>query len=107
MFKCPYTLRVWNMVFDWLGIQSATPGWSNLQIIKQWWTSNDGMQRNSRKANNSLQMLICWEIWNERNTRVFRSKALHTSRVAATIKDEANTWVIVGARLLGNLILGE
>ncbi|XBI52970.1 hypothetical protein VPH35_035267 [Triticum aestivum] len=104
MFKCPYAIKVWNMVFDWLGIQSATPGCSNLRTIKQWWGSNDRMQRNFGKANNSLQMLICWEIWNERNARVFRSKASPPSRVVATIKDEAKTWFIAGARLMGNLI---
>uniref|UniRef100_A0A453F3K7 Reverse transcriptase zinc-binding domain-containing protein n=1 Tax=Aegilops tauschii subsp. strangulata TaxID=200361 RepID=A0A453F3K7_AEGTS len=75
MFKCGFTIRVWNIIYNWLGIQSANPSWSNLQTVKQWWSSNEGRPGYSRKANNSLQMFICWEIWNERNARVFRSKA--------------------------------
>ncbi|XBJ27109.1 hypothetical protein VPH35_004423 [Triticum aestivum] len=107
MFKCRYTIIVWNLVFEWLGIHSPTLSWSSFQPIKEWWCSNDGMVQNYRKAKTSLQMLICWEIWNERNARVFRSKPCHPSRVVVTIKDEAKTWVIAWARLLGNLIMGE
>lgn len=95
------------MIYDWMGIQSATPSWSDLKTVKQWWSAYNGRPGYSRKAGISLQMLVCWEIWNERNARVFRNKESPTMRVVAVIKDEAKTWVIAGARLLSNLIPGE
>ncbi|KAM3293891.1 hypothetical protein ACQJBY_037044 [Aegilops geniculata] len=107
MFKCRFTIRVWNFIFGWMGWQSATPSWSDLQIVNQWWISSEGQPGYSRKAINPLQMLIYSEIWNERNARVFHNKASLPSRVAATIRDEAKTWVIAGAIFLGNILPGE
>ncbi|XBI10029.1 hypothetical protein VPH35_137430 [Triticum aestivum] len=107
MFKCCFTIRVWNFIFDWLGWQFSTLSWDDLETVNQWWIASEDWPGYCRKAVNSLQMLICWEIWNERNARVFRNKASLPSRVAASIKDEAKTWVVVGARLLGNILPGE
>uniref|UniRef100_A0A8I6X1E1 Uncharacterized protein n=1 Tax=Hordeum vulgare subsp. vulgare TaxID=112509 RepID=A0A8I6X1E1_HORVV len=96
MFKCHYTVRVWNLIYVWLGRQSVTPSWHDLHQVKQWWNLGKGQPRYSRKVINSLQMLICWEIWNERNARVFRNKASLSTRVVAKIREGAKTWVVAG-----------
>jgi hypothetical protein len=107
MFKCRFTIRVWNLIYSWIGWQSRTPCWSNLDIIKQWWSSSERQPGYNRRAINSSEMLICWEIWNERNVRVFRNKASLPTRVAATIMDKGKTLVIAGARILGFCLPGE
>jgi hypothetical protein len=60
-----------------------------------------------RKAIASLSLLITWEIWNERNTRVFHNKHAPPSAILDIIKKEAHLWIIAGARRLGEIILGE
>ncbi|KAF7052768.1 hypothetical protein CFC21_060822 [Triticum aestivum] len=107
MFKCRFTIRVWNFIFGWLGWQSATPSRCDLRTVNQWWISSEGQLGYSRKVIHSLQMLIYSEIWNERNARVFCNKYSPPSRVAATIREEAKTWVIAGAIFLGIILPGE
>ncbi|KAI4981082.1 hypothetical protein ZWY2020_021567 [Hordeum vulgare] len=58
MFKCRYTIRVWNLIYVWLGQQSSTPSWHDLHTVKQWWNSDEGQPRYLRKEINSLQTLI-------------------------------------------------
>lgn len=60
-----------------------------------------------RKAMTSITLLVSWEIWNERNARVFRNKHASPPTIFAKIKFEANLWVLVGAKRLGELIPGE
>ena len=60
-----------------------------------------------RKAIASLAMLIAWEIWMERNTRVFRNEHSTFARVVAKIKEEANLWSLAGAKALSILMPRE
>ena len=92
------------MIYDWLGWQSTTSSWHDLHTVKQWWKSGEGQPGYSRKAVNSLQVLIYWEIWNERNARVFHNKASLPTSVAAKIREEAKTLVVAGATFLGNIL---
>jgi hypothetical protein len=55
----------------------------------------------------SLAMLIIWEVWNERNDRVFKNKSAPTQVVFEKIKKEANLWVLAGAKSLSNLMPRE
>ena len=61
----------------------------------------------NRKAMASLVLLTSWEIWNERNARVFRNKHASSINMLAKIKYEAKLWVLAGAKHLGEVILGE
>jgi hypothetical protein len=54
----------------------------------------------------SLTLLVTWEIWNERNTRVFDNKHASFTVILEKIK-EAKLWVAPGAKNLSNLLLGE
>ena len=61
----------------------------------------------NRKAMASLVLLTSWEIWNERNARVFRNKHASSINMLAKIKHEAKLWVLVEAKCLGELMLEE
>jgi hypothetical protein len=54
----------------------------------------------SDKRAASLIILVAWEIWRERNRRVFCNKELTVSGLTHLIADEANSWVLAGARHL-------
>jgi hypothetical protein len=61
----------------------------------------------NRKSVASLAMLILWEVWKERNNRVFNNKRAPSQVVFDRVKAEARLWVLAGAKNLGYLMPGE
>jgi hypothetical protein len=73
--------------------------------IKEWWFLLAEGQSPHRKDLASLALLIVWELWTERNARVFRNKHAPFFVILENIKREARLWVLVWAKL--QLMLGE
>jgi hypothetical protein len=108
LFKCRFTIGVWSSVRSWLGLHDVDPSaWHSRGNVKEWWTEEIHKPRQGRKAMASLAMLISWEIWKERNARVFRNKASTTDMVITKIKDEVAMWSMAGAKALSNVIPRE
>lgn len=61
----------------------------------------------SRRALASLTLLVSWEIWNERNARVFKNKHAPPLVLLDKIKKEARLWVLADAKRLGEIMPGE
>ena len=61
----------------------------------------------NRKAMASLTLLVVWEIWNERNARVFNKKFASPVVILEKIKREARMWVTAGAKHLGEIMPRE
>jgi hypothetical protein len=59
------------------------------------------------KAMASIVMLITWEVWKERNRRLFQCQEMSTMAIMSVIKQEARAWVAAGAKDLAYLILRE
>jgi hypothetical protein len=55
----------------------------------------------------SLFMLISWEIWKERNVRVFRNTYTTSSFIVVKIKEEIALWSLAGAKAVGNVMPRE
>jgi hypothetical protein len=49
-------------------------------------------------------MLISWEIWKERNERVFNNKSSLPSVIMHKIREEGKNWILAGAKGLGELL---
>jgi hypothetical protein len=60
-----------------------------------------------RKALASLTLLTVWEIWSERNARVFCNKQSPSFVILDKIKVEARLWAIAGAKKLGSILPGD
>ena len=58
-----------------------------------------------KKAIRSLAMLIIWEVWKERNARVFNRHETSTTMLMEKIKAEANLWITAGAKDLGSVVV--
>ena len=107
LVQCRFTARLWGMIKTWLGLHTIdASGWANLSTL-EWWRHMTMGGIPQRKAMASLTLLVSWEIWNERNGRVFRNKYVSPPSIYAKIKYEANLWVLAGARHLGVLLPGE
>ena len=107
-FRCRFTLRVWRLVKEWLGLGALEiHQWQAERSIKHWWTNMSKPNTANRKAMASLTMLVGWAIWNERNARVFRKKSTPPFYILKLIQDEAKLWVTAGARHLSIIMPRE
>jgi hypothetical protein len=52
----------------------------------------------------SIIILVLWELWTERNARIFKAKASTLRQLMNRIQDEANGWAFAGAKTLQRLI---
>jgi hypothetical protein len=68
--------------------------------VKEWWRELVDVQTpRKRKGAASLFMVVEWEIWKERNARVFERHPTHNSFILDRIKTEVQLWTAAGARI--------
>jgi hypothetical protein len=90
-------------VKQWLDLQDVDPSsWNARRTVKEWWTEEIHKEGPSKKAMASLVMLISWEIWKERNTRVFRNTYTTSRFIIIKIKEEIALWSLTGTKAMGN-----
>lgn len=107
-YKCRYTLRLWKLVVDKLGLAHMdTSIWHLGSSVKEWWTKRSDMNNPDRNVMASLTMLVSWTIWNERNARVFGHKSAPPPILLGNILNEAKLWSTAGAKHLGTIVLRE
>lgn len=90
ILQCIFSKQVWQYVNDWKLTQVYSIPESN-KTLKEWW--NDAMARcqvKERKSSAAIIMDIAWNIWKERNRRLFQQQALQPSQVLSLIKEEIN-----------------
>jgi hypothetical protein len=104
---CRFSVRVWELLKEWLHIQDLHPRlWAGLDI-QDWWSLLAEAPGAHRKGVASLTLLTVWMIWEERNARIFKHKLSPTFVILDKIKCEARLWAIAGAKRLGDLMPGE
>uniref|UniRef100_A0A3B6FNS0 Uncharacterized protein n=1 Tax=Triticum aestivum TaxID=4565 RepID=A0A3B6FNS0_WHEAT len=75
--------------------------------VREWWTGSIHIRSESPKALASLMMLISWEIWSERNARIFRNTAAPSAALVSKIKEELSLWALAGAKHLSIVMARE
>lgn len=56
-----------------------------------------------KKALKLIIILVAWELWKKRNSRIFSNLANTPASIMAKIREEAHMWVIAGAKCLTEL----
>ena len=108
LFKCRFTVRVWSNLKTWLALNDLdTSVWHGFRSVKEWWFEVTSKRGDSRKAMASLIMLVSWEIWKERNGRVFRNESSTAIMIISKIKEEVIMWGFAGAKALCNIMPRE
>ncbi|WVZ65166.1 hypothetical protein U9M48_014575, partial [Paspalum notatum var. saurae] len=97
--ECRFTRRIWKELSSWTATQGPDPrNWRPNGNLHHWWTSTDAVPSTSKKGLRSLIILVCWEIWMERNNRIFNRSESPNGVVLQKIKDEAHLWATAGAK---------
>jgi len=70
--ECRYTRRIWDDIATWLGKeQPQLTAWELGDSVQTWWNNLDCTPSVARGGLRSIIILVCWEVWKERNTRIF------------------------------------
>ncbi|KAM0905250.1 hypothetical protein ACQ4PT_017523 [Festuca glaucescens] len=70
-----------------------------------WWTEQViGLNKDSRHRTNSFVTIVSWEIWKERNNRIFNQRAVPAARVFENIVETASDWCAAGKILVNDLL---
>lgn len=94
------------MVAAWARLSALAPqNWDLTESMQVWVL---GMANNQRgqysEAAKSMLILVIWELWRERNERVFRNTSRSVQQIVSSIQDEARLWASAGNKGLIDLL---
>jgi hypothetical protein len=98
--ECPYSRNVWSSIATTFNQNALHPAsWSNANNNFQcWYRSLLGEQtKERRKIIFPLVNLVCWELWKERNQRIFEKKDRSANAMITKILEEIDVWRTAGA----------
>jgi hypothetical protein len=102
--QCRYSLSVWQDIFNWVSPHvPPRTDWSTFTSLEEWWSAIGSMPGAPLKGWRSLLILVCWELWKERNARIFRRTFIHRGQLVLKIKEEARCWILAGANYLRDI----
>jgi hypothetical protein len=79
---CRYSHRVWSLVEEW-----ARPiGLPSSRSELHWWKNHTALPDVPRKGVRSIIIFIIWDVWKERNDRVFNHKEASIPSTVAKIE---------------------
>nr|TKW34165.1 hypothetical protein SEVIR_2G286550v2 [Setaria viridis] len=85
----------------WIRCPNIDPSrWDRHDSLHSWWIALLAAPVASGKGLRSLIILVLWEIWPERNHRIYRHKEPSANRIVNCIKDQTAVWITVGAKHL-------
>jgi hypothetical protein len=98
--ECPYSLKVWSFIAYKFAQNELKPeAWPNTYHNFQSWYRNlvGKTAKDRRKTIFTLTNLVCWELWKERNRRIFDKKELPTCVMITKTLEVIDIWRIAGA----------
>ncbi|XP_071679762.1 uncharacterized protein [Lolium perenne] len=93
LMRCPYARQVWFGCITAAGLNIVEPNRDS--SLESWWSSaRDLVRRRDRNSFDTLVILIAWQIWKQRNARVFGNTNLQfsTAQMLIHIKEEFGLW---------------
>jgi hypothetical protein len=96
--ECPVVKTIWHRLGLRVGALSLQPeNWELVDNVSVWFTQMmNRLPSQLKEGLRSLILLTIWEIWRERNGRIFRKECRQVQKIVESIYDEANTWARAG-----------
>jgi hypothetical protein len=65
--------------------------------VSAWWLQRRLLLDSvKRRGFDSLVLLVSWEVWKERNARIFRNEVSTAAAIAKRVHDEGSQWIDAG-----------
>ena len=85
---CSFSVEVWNMILSWANLFFLS-GVSNLGSLYDWWKRlRNRCCKESKKIFDGLLISFWWNIWLERNNRIFQRLQRSAIQVTQLVKDQ-------------------
>jgi hypothetical protein len=98
---CSFSRQLWHAAAQAFRSQGVpTPAGT----LSDWWSAwRELWDGDLRKGADTFFALAAWELWKERNARVFRGASTDIESIKAVVRHQAEQWVAAGAKNLGRL----
>lgn len=103
LLGCVFSREVWFKLLRASGSQALAPA-IGMPIANWWLPSRKRVPKEFRKGFNTLVLLVTWELWKERNRRVFQHQSKQPQRLFSFIRDEGRCWIAAGYQALSHFI---
>jgi hypothetical protein len=87
---CPFAKAVWNQILSWENFNDLQSQLQGVHVhITSWWEEAAmKVPTAERRRFNGVVIYTFWNIWKERNRRIFNHAAETVIQVAARIKED-------------------
>jgi hypothetical protein len=92
--SCSFSRHIWWTILAVLGVDASQVGGGS--VIDWWEHWRQRWHGDKRKGANTLFALVAWELWKERNAKLFRNEAANSAQFLAKIKHIADLWIDAG-----------
>ncbi|WVZ91565.1 hypothetical protein U9M48_037717 [Paspalum notatum var. saurae] len=87
---CPFARAVWDQILAWEEMTlPAQADIASSSSIKNWWEAASSLlPKNQKRDFNGIVIYTLWNLWKERNRRIFESNTLTPLQIALRIKED-------------------
>jgi hypothetical protein len=102
--NCVYAREVWVLVSNWADMEIAIP--NGVTSTESWWNmAVQGRTKTQRRRIAAILMCTAWNVWKERNRRIFQNIFTTPVMVFSFIKEELQLRVLAWGVVRGLLFL--
>lgn len=103
LLACVFAREVWWRALHHIHLQHLAPSGDD-QLPEWWLRARSRVPPSLSRALDSLVLLITWNLWKERNRRVFDKKQKQVTALLEQIGEEADSWIAAGFNSLALLL---
>lgn len=93
LIDCAFARQVTSLICNWLNIPTPPPDQQTDGRVATWFNKmTDAMQPTDRRKQCGYVLYTWWNIWKERNRRIFQGEEKEAFQVALLAKEEITTY---------------
>ena len=87
---CPFAKAVWSLILSWehFDAQLIEPSHEPVHLISWWEEAETKITKGETKRFNEMVIFTLWDLWKERNRRIFNNVHESTMQVASRVKED-------------------
>ncbi|PNT71066.1 hypothetical protein BRADI_2g22535v3 [Brachypodium distachyon] len=92
-FECPWPNTIWDLV----GVRFRLPSlchenWPSRRTLFEWFKGLSRCRATDRSEARTIALTTLWEIWLERNRRIFQGVELSPGQLVSRIQETVGLW---------------